>query len=182
MVAVADGGVAPRGPADLVAEDQEPPQQTLEPSPTGLHGDQRAGLGTGVEPAQPHLGGIGDRARPSDEGTAEEGGDRTVALHAGWRVVAGEESAVGHHEVDLDRDRISTCLAGDSPDQGVGHDLSAGALVAVRARRVGVAGQRRVHRDALGDRQEPGEVGHRVGSRPHRDAPVGDRAADPSQR
>jgi hypothetical protein len=70
-------------------------------------------------------------------------------VEPGRDVVAAEQRAVGHEELDLDRDRRRLRLAGHSLDQGVGHDLAAAAAVATCAEGVGVPGQRGVDRHAL---------------------------------
>ena len=99
-------------------------------------------------------------------------------------MVVAEQGPVGHHHLHLHRhlDRPGGgFLAGESGDHQVGHQLSAATRVAVLFELVGVAGQRGVGRDSLGDRQEPGQQRHRVRCRPQGHPTVRDGAAAAAQ-
>src|SRR4051812_2381654 len=63
MVGVADGGIAPRGAADLVAQPDEAGQAGWEEARAGLHVHQLAGARAGVEPPYPHRFALGARIR-----------------------------------------------------------------------------------------------------------------------
>ena len=47
--------------------------------------------------------------------------------------VVAEQRAIGHHEVDLERNIAGLRLTGESLDGGVGHDLTARAAIALFA-------------------------------------------------
>lgn len=83
-----------------------------------------------------------------------------------------QESLVGHDQVDRDRHLVCGRLSGEPLDQRVGHHLAAVSLVARDARRVGGPHERGQRRDTLGDREQGGEPGHRVRSRPQADPPL----------
>ncbi len=106
------------------------------------------------------------------------GGDDAVAGEAGGFAVALEEGAVGHDELDLDAGDPAGG-AGGAFDEGVGHELAAGAGVTGVAEGVGVPGQGGVHGDALGDGEQGGEVAHGVRGRPEADVPFGGGVAGP---
>ena len=106
------------------------------------------------------------------------GGDDAVAGEAGGFAVALEEGAVGHDELEFDAGDPAGG-AGGAFDEGVGHELAAGAGVPVVAEGVGVPGQRGVHRDALTDGEQGGEVAHGVRGRAEADVPFGGGVAGP---
>ena len=60
--------------------------------------------------------------------------------------------------------------AGDPLENGVGHDLAARAVIEGG---VGGALERGIHPDTLGDRQQHGHIGHRVGCGPDRHRAIG---------
>ena len=91
-------------------------------------------------------------------------------------LVAGEQGLVGHDQVDLDRHPVRGGLAGEAFEGGVGHQLAPGAAldaVAGADPGVGVALQGGVGADALGDREQDRQLGHRLGHRAQGDPPVG---------
>ena len=106
------------------------------------------------------------------------GGDDAVAGEAGGFAVALEEGAVGHDELDLDA-ADPAGGAGGAFDQGVGHELPAGPGVPGAAEGVGVPGEAGVHRDALRDGEQGGEVAHGVRGRAEADVPFGGGVAGP---
>ena len=94
-----------------------------------------------------------------DEVPGPAGGDDAVAGEPGGFGVALEEGAVGHDELDFDAGDPAGG-AGGAFDQGIGHELPAGARVPGGAEGVGVPGQGRVDGDAGGHGQQRGQVGH----------------------
>ena len=84
--------------------------------------------------------------------------DRSESDDVGGGVVAGEESAVGHDELHLDLDPGGAGLSGEALDQGVGHDLAAGAVVAGDACGVGGLPEGGEAGDTLLDGEEAGEI------------------------
>lgn len=121
-----------------------------------------------VEPAQ---GGprslVGDGA--SDHGPCHGRRNGTVAAQLRRCVGRTQQRFIRHDQVDRDRGRDRRVAAGDPFDQGVGHDLAAGAPVAAGVCR---SGQRRIHRHALGDWQQGGQIRHGVRCRPNGDRTV----------
>ena len=185
MVEVPDRRPATRGAADpAVTGQQETAQRPVEDASLRVHRRQRAVLGMGVEPAEPHLRrrcdvrrrvrlSVRHRRRSAGRGRSQQpsrplGGHRAVAGQAGRSGVTREQGAVGDHQLHLDRHRIGDRLAGDSLDQRVGHHLTAPARVTGDPRRVRGPRQRRQHPDALRRREERGEPAHRVRRRPQR--------------
>ncbi len=171
VVGVADGGVAPRRAADLVADDEELAQLAVEGAAAGVHRDQGVRVGVGVEAAEPGAG------RLADDVAGQGGVDRAVADDAGGGGVVGEQRAVGHDDLHLDVDIGRVGPSGGPLDQGVGHDLTAGADVTVATRGVGGVLEGGEAGHALLDGQEGGQVAHRVGSGPQADVSVGPCAA-----
>jgi hypothetical protein len=92
-------------------------------------------------------------------------------LRGGAGVGVGER-VEGEHDADLDVDIGGGGLPGDPFDEGVGHDLVAGAVVTGRDDAVGVGAQRG-QTCALLDRQQAGEHAHGVGRRAQGDPTVG---------
>ncbi len=140
-----------------VAQLDEGGQSAGEGPRARFHRHQRAGGGVGVEPAQGRAGAGGGAGH---QGARDRGGDGSIAGDLGRGGVACEQRLIGDHQVDRDGRRDGCGVAGDPLDQGVGHHLAAGALIDGG---VGRAAQRGIHRDALGHRQQRGQVGHRVG-------------------
>ena len=167
MVGVADGGVAPRSAADLVADDDELAQLAVEGAAAGVHRHQGAAVRAEVEAAQPRT------VCPMDEVAGEGGVDRSESDDVGGGVVVGEQGAVGHHDLHLDVDLGGARLPGEALDQGVGHDLTTGAGVPVDACGVGGLPECGQTGDALLDGQEAREVAHRVGRGSQADVAVG---------
>src|SRR5699024_11975708 len=60
VVGVADGGVAVRAGAHVVAQEDEPPELAGELSGPALGGDESAVGGVGPQPAVEHAGGFGE--------------------------------------------------------------------------------------------------------------------------
>src|SRR6478609_542884 len=101
VVVVPDGGVAPGGAAGVVPGDEELPGGVGEVAAVGVAVDQVPGVGVGVEAADP---GFEVWAGGADEFSGEGCGDRSVADQDGGFVVAVEQGAVGHHELDVQVD------------------------------------------------------------------------------
>jgi hypothetical protein len=100
--------------------------------------------------------------------------DRAVPDHLGAAALLRVEQCIQRkHDADLDVHVGGACRAGDPLDEGVGHDLPAGARVALGEQRIGAPAQRGQARHPLLDGEEPAEQGHRVASRAQTDAPVG---------
>ena len=169
VVVVPDRGVAPRRPADPVAQSDEPRQPTREAAAARVQGDQLAGGGAAVEPAQ-----VGEAAVGCGRGqlTRELGRDRAVAREVSRGLARAEQHLVAHDQLDLDRHHVRP-RAHHPLDQGVGHDLAAGAAIARGPGRVGGDGQGPPHRHALCYRQLGGQPGHRVGHGPQGHPPRG---------
>ena len=196
VVDVADRGVAPGGAAGAeVAGDQEAAQVAGEEPSAGVHRDQLAGAGVGVEPTQPdsrHLAGL--RAAPAGRACRDPvavvgigepfadqaGGDGAVAGKVGGFVVAGEQGTVGDHDLQLDAGGVCGALTGEAFDEGVGHDLAAAAGVALGAGGVGGLEQGGVGGHPVLDREQRREVDHGVGCGPDGDPPVRGSFAGPA--
>ena len=120
MVGVPDRGVAPRRPADLVAQQDEARQAALEAAAAGVHRHQLAGRWGAVEATtqggETLLGGLVGQL-PS-----ELGRDRTLAVEVRRVVARAEEHLVADHELDLDRDD-ALGVPQEAFGQGVGHHL-----------------------------------------------------------
>lgn len=96
-------------------------------------------------------------------------GAAASGVHRDQLAVVGSQRLVGHDEIDLDADLGCLHLTGDALDQRVGLDLAPGAAVTGADEGVGVPGQCRLARDALGHRQQRTEAGHDVGGWAHAD-------------
>ena len=156
----------------------------------GVHGDQVAGPGGGVEPAEPGFSSFISAVEPSAAASCcrgldrpcsclsvrdelpRPGGDDAVAGYPGGFAVALEEGAVGHDELELDAGDAAGG-AGSPFDQSVGLDLAAGARVPAGPEGVGAPGQRGVDGDALVDGQQRRQVGHAVRGRTQAHGPLG---------
>ena len=88
-------------------------------------------------------------------------------------MAAGEQGLVGEDQVHRDGYAVGAGLAGDPLDEGVGHDLAAGARVAGGSCLVGDPTEGRPDRHALGDREQRGQLRHRVRGRTQGDAALG---------
>ncbi|MCB5291637.1 hypothetical protein BJQ90_01063 [Arthrobacter sp. SO3] len=86
--------------------------------------------------------------------------------------MALEEGAVGHDELDFDP-ADPAGGPGGAFDEGVGHELGAGAGVPGGVEGVGVPGQGGVGGDTGGDGEQCGEVAHGVRCRAEADVPFG---------
>ncbi len=171
VVQVADGGVAVGGAAGVVAGLDEAAEPGREDPGAGVHRDEVAGAGVGVEPAEPDgecrvggasgcaafVGSGGTRAGSCvvDEGAGPAGGDGAVAGEPGRLGVGLEEGAVGHDELDFDPGDPGRG-AGAAFDQGVGHQLAAAPGVPGVPEGVGVPAQGGV------DRPTPAATGSRA--------------------
>jgi hypothetical protein len=78
----------------------------------------------------------------ADDVAGQRAGDGAVAVHLRWSAGIAEQGVVGYHQADLDRPTLGGRLAGESFDQGVGHDLIAGPLIPGGFEDVGVGAQR----------------------------------------
>ncbi|MEN8672369.1 hypothetical protein [Nocardioides sp.] len=165
VVDVADRGVAPGGAADaLVAQGEEVGESVGgEPLPTG-HRDETSG-GVGVEVAD-EGDGLGAQG-VGDDLAGDLGGDHASGCvgEGGGCVAGAEEGLVGDDDVDGDAHVLCVALAGEAFDEEVGHDLALGACVAVGDEAVCLLGEAREGLDAWSDREESGEVDHRVRGR-----------------
>jgi len=162
VVDVGDRGIAPGGAAGLVPEDGQIAELAAERTAPTVHRDELAGVGSGVEAAEPGLVGLADD--PPGQGR----GDGAVARNIGRFVVSAEQGALVHHQLDLDADS-GDFLPGQAGEERVGHDLADRAGVTFGAQGLCVLAQCGVHGHSLHDRQEAGDVAHRVGRRPDGD-------------
>src|SRR6478752_2702016 len=98
VVVVPDRGIAPGGAAGVVPGDEELPCGEGEVAAFGVAVDQVPGGGIGVEAADP---GFELRGGGADQVSGDGCGDRAVTDQDGGFVVAVEQGAVGHHELDV---------------------------------------------------------------------------------
>ena len=114
------------------------------------------GPGPGPDPATAGIA--------AQQAAGQGGRDRSVAGQVGRLGAAGQQSGVGHHELDLDRHRGGVGLPGQPLDEGVGHDLAAGAAAGLPGADllVGGTGQGGEARHTLGDRKGRSQEGHGV--------------------
>ena len=187
VVDVPDGGIAPGCAAGLVAQQDEAPQRTREPATrrgtVGVGRDRFGAAAEGVasscdareigavtggeHSAQAQVGPLRVRARDQvarrlrrQDVPGQQG--RLVARGVGF---LPRQGVCRHDQLDLEGDRGSRRLSGDPFDEGVGHHLTATTVVTLGLRRSGSPLQGGEDRDALGNGQQGGEVGHRVGRR-----------------
>jgi hypothetical protein len=175
VVGVRHQAVAPRRGAAVVAQDEQPAQETGEDAPPGVHGDEVPAVGRGVEPADPHgrvtcladplaSNGRRDGAVPRDPCGLCDTGATCRAADGG-----AEQRRVGHDEVYLERLHLAHGPAGEQPRRRVGHDRPEAApvgslVVALPADHGGGPGaQRGVGAHGLAQGRQHGEVGHAVG-------------------
>lgn len=86
-----------------------------------------------------------------------------------------QQCRVGHHEVDAHRHVSSRRLPGEPLDEGVVHHLPARPGLAHRSRGIGGGAERSEAGHPLSERQQRGEVRHRVGRRAQRHPALADR-------
>jgi hypothetical protein len=169
VVDVPDLGVAERVPAGAtVADVDQLREPAVEPAPFRVAADERAVVGHGEQPSPPRL------ALAAGEDVAHDAGRHRsvpgdVCGAAGLRVGQGVDR---QDDPDLDVHIGGGGLSGDPFDQGVGHDLVPGALVAGGDQGIGVAAQCRVTRHPLLDGQVPGQQGHGVRGGADGDPPI----------
>ena len=181
---VAHRCVAARGAAGAVAGGEEVREPGGEGAGRRLHGHQPAAP-VEVEPLEVRDTLLG---RPAHQVPHEVGGQRDGAGAGGADpaglvpVATGQVEQRGVRQRHLHRHRDHVGVTEDPLDEGVGHDLAAGALVAGGAGGVGAATQGGVHRHALGQRQQGGEPDHAVGDRPDARVPLGDGFLVPGHR
>ena len=179
MVDVAGRGVAERRrTSSVIAEEDQLAEFSGEAPTVGVHGDQVIRAWSRVEAPEPDLG--RRVLRPGADGW---GRDRAVArqpgrFFGGARLVAGtEESAVGHHQMDLDGERGARSTSRQQLKSRVDGNLSRSALtgVSLRETRAGlrrVLGDRCVGSDNLGERCENRQERHAIRRRANRDPPA----------
>jgi hypothetical protein len=83
---MADRSVTPRHPTELVAQDQEVTELALETAATRVHRDELAGVGAGVQPADPDL-----RLRVAHHSARVRGGQGPVTGDMRRRVAVAEQ-------------------------------------------------------------------------------------------
>jgi hypothetical protein len=142
VVDVADRGSALDALAVLVAGDHEVAQGPVEAASFGIAVGQRAVDGVGQEPAQPGVVAGGEEL-------SVRGGQRPSADEVCWLVGQAEKGGVGHHHADMGCGDGAGGQAGEAFDQGVAHQVAAGAGVTGGALGLGVFAQAGVCRHGL---------------------------------
>ena len=180
MVGVRDGGSAPRGGADVVAQNEHPAQQPREEPAPRVHGDQITAVGRRVEPTQPHRPLVG----PAQPPAGHRRRDAAVTGYPGRfhdrpvQVAGAGQCPVGHHEMDLDRLKHPRFATGEGRQGGVGSDgAHASALVALLLTVPADDGAS----PCLECRLRPGHLDHRPEDRQVRHAVGGPPYADPAR-
>jgi hypothetical protein len=168
MVEMSYWRVAPWGSAAAVASNHECTQRSVEHPPRRVHCHEGAFNRMRIETSQPDLRpeGSGVVTVHTHEGSRPHGRNSPVARDHRGGAIAGEQCPIGHHHLDFHWHLVGHLLTGAPGDQCVGHDLSLAPDVAGRPGRVRGTGERREHRNTLGDRKQSGQVAHGVRRRP----------------